>query len=104
MTAVLLGIAAVMTLAVLLVVPRGHSIITVWGSRTLYVYLLHGPIVWIGRETGVIDDIGSLGDLGIVVLTVIAIALTVVLSMQWVTRVFKPVIEPSFDWLLKKES
>lgn len=102
--ACLLAVAALMTLAILLVVPRGHSVITVWGSRTLFVYLLHGPIIWVLRETGAVEHIGSLGLAGLGLLIGIALLLSAILSMTWVTRVFTPIIEPPVDWLLARVS
>ena len=100
----LMAAAALMILALLLVVPRSHSVITVWGSRTLFVYLLHGPIIWVLRETGVVADIGALGVGGLALLIGIAILLSMILSMTWVTRVFKPIIEPPVDWVLSRTS
>ncbi|MGK0721732.1 acyltransferase family protein [Leucobacter sp. W1478] len=99
----LLGIAAAMTFAVLLIVPRGHSIITVWGARTLYVYLLHGPIVWVLRGSGAAEWIGSFGVPGAVALIAFGVALAAVLSMAWVSRLFRPVIEPRLEWLFPRE-
>ncbi|UOR01758.1 hypothetical protein MUN77_00055 [Leucobacter allii] len=58
-SAALLVVAAAMTLSLLIVVPRSSGPATVWGTRTLYVYLLHGPVVWVLRETGVIDAVGG---------------------------------------------
>ena len=68
--------------------PRGHSVITVWGTRTLYVYLLHGLIVQLLRGTGVVDWFGELGSAGVLMLIGLGIAVTLVLSMSWVTKVF----------------
>lgn len=99
---VLLLVAAVLTLAVLLLVPRGHSIITVWGSRTLYVYLLHGPIIGALRESGAIDSVGAWGVPGVLSIFAFGAALAVVLSAGWVSRFFRPVIEPRFDKLLAR--
>ncbi len=101
-TAGLLGLAAVMIFAILVVVPRAHGIATVWGARTLYVYLLHAPIVWGLRTTGVIDRIGDLGILGLILLVLIGVGIGLLLSMTWVTRVFRPVIEPDFGRLLQR--
>ncbi|WP_449278470.1 acyltransferase family protein [Leucobacter sp. GX24907] len=100
--ALLLGIAVVMTLALLIVTPRGESIITVWGARTLYVYLLHGPIVWGLRQSGVVDAFGDRGSVGIAVLALLAVGLAVVLSMRWVTVVFRRIIEPRFEWMMQR--
>lgn len=99
---VLLALAAAMTLALLILVPRGQSAATVWGTRTLYVYLLHGPIIWTMRETGAVDRIAALGDAGVLLLIAIGVAITLVLSMTWVTKVFRPVVEPKFDALFAR--
>ncbi|MBK0418628.1 acyltransferase family protein [Leucobacter sp. CSA1] len=98
----LLGIAAAMILALLLVTPRRSGVATAWGARTLYIYLLHGPIIWALRESGAVERISALGGaegsvLGIAVLLGIGAAITVVLSMRWVTKVFHPLVEPRFE-------
>lgn len=100
--AVLLAVAAVMTLSLLLVVSRHASITTVWGTRTLYVYLLHGPVIWLLRENGAIEALASWGAPGVLVTVALGAAIAVVLSMGWVTRVFKPIIEPGVDWMLTR--
>lgn len=102
MRLLLLAVAGAMTLALLLVVPRGTSVITTWGSRTLYVYLLHGPIVWAMRRYGAVDAIGELGTPGVLILIGIGIAIVLVLSSTWVSRVFKPLIEPRIDWMFRR--
>lgn len=92
-----LAVAAAMTLALLLLVPRGHSIITVWGTRTLYVYLLHGPIVAYLRASGAVEWFGGFGAAGVVMLIAVGIAITLVLSLGWAARLFRPVIEPRLE-------
>lgn len=98
----LLLIAAAMTLAVLLIVPRRHSAITVWGSRTLFVYLLHGPIIQLLRGTGAVDWMNSFGPAGLAMIVAVGLAIAVVLSMSWVVKIFRPVIEPRLDWLFDR--
>lgn len=98
----LLAIAAIMTLAVLIVVPRTPGRLTVWGSRTLFVYLLHGPIIYAARQTGVIDWFGSFGVAGVLALAACAVVLTALLSTGVVAQLFKPVIEPSFAWSMRR--
>lgn len=95
----LLVVAAAMTLALLVIVSRGHSVITVWGSRTLYVYLLHAPIIWVLRRTGAVEWLGGFGVPGVALVLAIGAAIAIVLSMAWVTRVFRPFIEPRLTWL-----
>ncbi|WP_232299760.1 acyltransferase family protein [Leucobacter komagatae] len=99
--AVLIAVATAMTLALLLVVSRKQSIFTVWGARTLYVYLLHGVIVWALRESGAVAAVGSLGWGGVVLLSLIAASIAAVLSMKWVSVLFRPIVEPRIDWLFK---
>jgi hypothetical protein len=101
-TAVLMAVAAALTLALLIVTPRRQGAMTVWGSRTLYVYLLHGPVIWVLRETGAIDRIGELGVPGVLAIVALGIALAVLLSMSWVTKAFRAVVEPRFDWVLRR--
>lgn len=97
-------IAAVMTLAVMILVPRSHSVITVWGTRTLYVYLLHGPIIYFMRTSGTVEWFGQFGLTGIASLVAIGIALSVVLSLGWIAKIFKPVIEPKLEWIYQRQS
>ena len=96
-------VAAAMTLALLLLVPRGHGVITVWGTRTLYVYLLHGPIVSYLRASGAVEWFGGFGGAGVVMLIGVGVAITLVLSLGWVSKVFRPVIEPRLDVLFSRE-
>ncbi|PRI12459.1 acyltransferase family protein [Leucobacter massiliensis] len=102
-SAVLLALAAALTLALLLVTPRGRSAVTEWGTRTLYVYLLHGPVIWVLRETGTVAAVGRLGTAGVLAIACFGIALAILLSMAWVPRIFRPLIEPRIDWLLRRD-
>lgn len=98
----LIVIAFAMTLSLMLLVPRGHSVITVWGTRTLFVYLLHGPIIQLLRSSGAVGWFGEFGDAGVLMLIGIGIAITLVLSMSWVAKLFRPVIEPRLEMLFEK--
>lgn len=102
MRAFFIGIAFVMTIAVLVIVPRKTSVITLWGTRTLYVYLLHGFIVYALRHYGVIDVIGTFGWLGTLLLIAMGTALSMLLSMTWVQKLTRPIIEPKIDWMFAK--
>ncbi|WP_125098146.1 acyltransferase family protein [Leucobacter chromiireducens] len=102
-TSVLLAVAAAMTFALLIVVPRGHGRITEWGTRTMAVYLLHGPIIYTLRETGAVEWIGASGWPGVLALVALGVAITLVLSAGWVTRLSRPLISPNIDWILAPE-
>jgi len=99
----LLLVAAAMTLALLLLVSRRQSAITVWGARTLYVYLLHAPIIYLLRSTGAIEWMGRFGVPGVLLILSTGLAIAIVLSMAWVVRVFRPVIEPRLSLLYERE-
>lgn len=101
-TLLLLLVGAAMTFAVLCIAPRRASFITAWGTRTLYVYLLHGPIVWCARHFGWIDEANALGGWGLTLLVVAALALTALLSLKVVQRITWPVIEPPVGWLIRR--
>ncbi|MEB4615259.1 acyltransferase family protein [Leucobacter sp. M11] len=98
----LLATATLMTAALLVLVPRGHSRITVWGTRTLYVYLLHGFLVFALRNSGAIDAIDSLGVPGTLILVAIATAIAVLLSSAPVARLTRPLIEPKFKAIFSR--
>lgn len=97
-----MAIAFIMSLAVLVVVPRGTSALTVWGTRTLYLYLLHGFVVYALRHYGVIDAIGTLGTLGTLILIAMGAGLSMLLSMRWAQKLTRPLIEPNIGWMLAK--
>lgn len=103
-TGLLLLVALAMTLALLIVVPRRRSAMTTWGTRTLYVYLLHGLVVWALRESGAIDAVGTDSAWGTLAIAGFGAVLAVVLSTTWVQRIFWPVIEPRLGWLLRRDS
>jgi fucose 4-O-acetylase-like acetyltransferase len=98
----LLAIAAGMTLALLLITPRGGSRITAWGAQTLSVYLLHGPIVWTLRHFGAVDAIGGLGVAGVAILVAIGIVLTIALAAGPIARAVNWVTTPRIGWLFTR--
>ena len=98
----LLAIAAGMTLALLIISPRGESRMTAWGAQTLSVYLLHGPIVWALRQFGVIDAIGALGVSGIAILIAAAIVLTIILASRPIARLVGLITTPRIGWLFTR--
>lgn len=100
--ALFMAVAFLMTLAVLIVIPRKTSVLTVWGTRTLYLYLLHGFVVYALRHYGVIDFIGTFGFVGTLLLIAMGTALSMLLSMAWVQKLTRPVIEPNINWMFAK--
>lgn len=102
MRAFFIALAFVMTFAVLVLIPRKTSVLTVWGTRTLYLYLLHGFVVYALRHYGVIDFIGTFGFVGTLILIAMGTALSMLLSMAWVQKITRPIIEPNINWMFAR--
>jgi fucose 4-O-acetylase-like acetyltransferase len=96
----ILGVSAALVGCVLILAPRKQYWFTPWGQRTLYVYLLHGPIIQVMRTTGFVDAIGDWGTMGIITLIAIGFVIATLLSTKPFMVVFKPVIEPPIEWLM----
>jgi fucose 4-O-acetylase-like acetyltransferase len=95
------AIAAAMIVALLALVPTGRSVITTWGTRTMYVYLLHGFVIRAFRATELSDSLASAA--GVALVIVAALALTVALSSDAVVDRTRRLIEPDVGWLLRPE-
>jgi fucose 4-O-acetylase-like acetyltransferase len=90
--------AALLTFVVITVTPAGRSKMTVWGGRTMYVYLLHGFIVQLFRGTTLSEQMNNpAGWVGIVIT---GILVTIILSSTVVNKIFKPLVEPNVTKLL----
>lgn len=98
----LLTIAAGLTLALLIVTPRGTSRMTAWGAQTLTVYLLHAPVVWALRKFGVVDALGEWGIWGLAILIAISVVIAIVFSTRTIARLFGPITTPRIDWLFTR--
>ncbi|TDB94518.1 acyltransferase family protein [Actinomadura sp. 7K534] len=96
-----LAFAVFLGAAFLAVIPRGHSWYTRMGTRSLYVYLLHGLIVKTFDYTGVLAEPVLHTPLGLVGVTLAAAALGVVLATAPVERFTHWAVEPKARWLLK---
>ncbi len=79
-------------------VPQKESLLTDFGRRTLYVFLLHGLIIRLAVASPLYDYIHT-GAAGIAVI-VGAIGLTLLLSQPVVRKWTSPAIEPPVQWAL----
>ncbi|MFD0685356.1 acyltransferase family protein [Actinomadura fibrosa] len=95
------GFALVLGAAFLAAVPRGQAWYTRMGTRTMYVYLLHGLIVKTLDYTGVLGEPALHNPAGIVAVTLAAVALGVLLATAPVQRATHWAVEPKARWLLK---
>ncbi|TDD90216.1 acyltransferase family protein [Actinomadura rubrisoli] len=93
--------ALVLGAAFLAAIPRGQSWYTRMGTRTMYVYLLHGLVVKTFDYTGVLAEPVLHNPLGIVSVTLAALALGVVLATEPVRWAARWAVEPKARRLLK---
>lgn len=98
----LIGLAVVLTAAFFVLIPRGETWITGFGTSTMYVYLLHSFILYPLRETGVLKDEHT-SAVWLLSMILACIAISIALSAPVVRRVFRPIIEPKPRWLFVKQ-
>ncbi|MFC6885885.1 acyltransferase family protein [Actinomadura yumaensis] len=95
------ALAIVLGAAFLAIIPRGHTWFTRMGTRTMYIYLLHGLIVKCFDYTGLLAEPVLHTPLGLVGVTASALALGIVLGTAPVQRATHWAVEPRARWLLK---
>ncbi|PMC35267.1 acyltransferase [Bacillus sp. UMB0899] len=79
------------SLSFLALIPKRRAFFTEWGTRTFYVYLLHGFIIQYMRTNEVIEWLGDYRSIAL--LTLLSILLTSVLSTKTVKEIASPIIE-----------
>ncbi|GAA4235697.1 acyltransferase family protein [Actinomadura meridiana] len=94
-------IATVLGVAFLTVIPRGRAWFTGFGTRTMYIYLLHGLVVKSLYYGGVFDGRFIQSPPGLILVTIGALTLGVLLGTPPVARVTRLVVEPKGRGLLK---
>ncbi|PTX59080.1 fucose 4-O-acetylase-like acetyltransferase [Melghirimyces profundicolus] len=96
---ILLALAA--SALFLAVIPRGKTFFSHLGSRSLYVYLLHGFFIKFYDSIDLDDKYA--GPTMYIVATLAAIALTFILSSGWIQNIASPLLQPKMDWLFQKQ-
>ncbi|MGI8328775.1 acyltransferase family protein [Actinomadura scrupuli] len=97
-------IGLVLAAAFLAVVPRGHTWFTWLGTGTMYVFLLHGLILKVFDYLGLLTASPLLNPIGVVALTLLCVAATIVLATEPVRRVTRWAVEPNVSWLLRRST
>jgi fucose 4-O-acetylase-like acetyltransferase len=82
--------SAIMAVSILVWIPKAHNRLTHFGTRTLYVYLLHGFLIQLFRKGDVFLVNTFLDLLGIALLSAVIVLL---LSTKPVLGVWQPFIE-----------
>jgi fucose 4-O-acetylase-like acetyltransferase len=94
----LIALAALLSAAFLLLVPRSETWFTSFGASTMYVYLLHSFVLYPIRETGVLEGQHATGT-WLLSMVLACIAIAIALSSPGVHRVFRRFVEPRPGWL-----
>ncbi|MNO29958.1 hypothetical protein D3C76_198890 [compost metagenome] len=79
-------------------VPKAASLLTEYGRRTLYVFLLHGFIIRLAATSPLYQYIRN--DWTALFVIAAAIFMTLLLSQTLVRKWTSPVIEPSVQWIM----
>lgn len=98
---VLLLSGMVLAVGFLVLMPRGATWITPFGTATMYIYLLHTFVLFPFRETGMLAGDQPFWVLPAMIL--FSIGISVVLSLKPVQRIFRPIVEPRARWLLRPD-
>lgn len=98
---VLYGLQLLSSVGLLAFVPHGKSIMTDWGTRTLYVFLLHGFVVRLTVFSGILERVDH--PLEIAVLLLCTVGATILLAQPFIKKWTHAVIEPDTSWLNRVE-
>lgn len=99
----ILAAAAVAVLAFMAIAPRQRHWWTDIGKNSLTVYLLHAPIIYPLRDWDFMHGID--GPLGTMLVVLSAVALTLVLSREWVSSATRWITNPPIgSWFVTQTS
>jgi fucose 4-O-acetylase-like acetyltransferase len=97
----MLACAGVLVAAFLALVPRRRYWFTRLGTRTLYVYLLHGFVVKGAIYLGLLDARWLHSLWGIALVAASGAVLALLLSTGFVRRITRWAVEPSMRWVFR---
>lgn len=93
-----LGLAAVLSAAFFVLVPRSDTWMTEFGQATMYIYLLHSFVVYPLYQSGILKQNPS-PDWLLLAMVLAALAISIALASPLVRKIFRPLIEPKPKWL-----
>jgi fucose 4-O-acetylase-like acetyltransferase len=94
----LIALAALLSAAFFVLLPRRETWMTTLGQYTMYVYLLHSFVLYPLRETGVLRG-EEFPELYLVGMLLFAVVIAIVLSSAPVRKIFRPIVEPKPKWI-----
>ncbi|SDX52759.1 Fucose 4-O-acetylase [Marininema mesophilum] len=97
-----IGLALLASMFVLALTPRKKTFFSRMGSRSLYVYLLHGFIIKAYNAANIDDKFT--GPALYIIVTIISVVVTLLLSSRFVQSCAQPLVQPKVQWLFRKKS
>jgi fucose 4-O-acetylase-like acetyltransferase len=88
-----LGVAALLSLSFLMLVPRSATRLTPIGSRTLVIFFLHGFVIRALQWSGTLDRLRGHAWTPVAVL-VLGLVVAVLLSTSFIDRIARPLMQP----------
>lgn len=99
-----MGLALVMTIAVLALTPKRRTWYTDLGAYTLFVYLGHSVVLILLKASPWYDVLKGTGPIGLGLTLVLALALIFLLYTPWARKSMRWLVEPNFTWLLRQDA
>ncbi|SFS65634.1 acyltransferase family protein [Marininema halotolerans] len=96
------GLTLLASIFVLAITPRRKTFFSELGSRSLYVYLLHGFFIKAYNGAHLDDKFAS--PIYYIIVSICAIALTFLLSSRFVQRIGQPLLQPRVQWLFRSKN
>ena len=99
-----MGLALVMTIAVLALTPKRRTWYTDLGAYTLFVYLGHSVVLILLKASPWYDVLEGTGPIGLGLTLVLALTLIFLLYTPWARKGMRWLVEPNFTWLLRQDA
>jgi fucose 4-O-acetylase-like acetyltransferase len=96
----LMLLAFALLVAFLVLIPRGRTWFSSFGTATMYIYLLHTFLLYPLRETGILDGPQPAWVLPGVIL--LSVGISLLLSQPFVKKVARPLVEPRAGWIFRQ--
>lgn len=95
-------IASLMIISLMAITPRNKTVFSVFGGRTLQVFLLHLPLVVLLRKTNLLPWIGHFEPIYAIIIAILfSVLMTVILSLKIFSYPFDYIMNLKFKRLLK---
>lgn len=97
----LLVLAFAVGFAVLLLIPRSRIVLTSLGQNTLYIYLLHIPLIHVESEFGIVPELfANLGVWALALVLVVSTIVALVLGSSSMKRLTRRIVEPDVSGIV----